>query len=145
MKKSWFLLFLKKSISQRKGRVAVASVSVTLAVAVITGMIGITAGINEQLGSELKANGANIIVSHKEGNYLDYDAVNKILKISSVSDAEGQVLDHVYIEDQSVEMIGLDIDKLKDRGWRLTGRWPANDHELLAGVNLKKALDLKDV
>ena len=101
---------------QRKGRVIIASISVTLAVAVITGMIGITAGIKEKLGLELKAYGANIIVSPAENNYLNYDAVGKILRIESVNDAEGQVLGNVRINDQSIEIIGLDINKLKDRG-----------------------------
>ena len=122
MKKRWIFLFLKRSILQRKGRVIIASISVTLAVAVITGMIGITAGIKEKLGLELKAYGANIIVSPAENNYLNYDAVGKILRIESVNDAEGQVLGNVRINDQSIEIIGLDINKLKDRGWRSVGR-----------------------
>ncbi len=142
MKKRWIFLFLKRSILQRKGRVIIASISVTLAVAVITGMIGITAGIKEKLGLELKAYGANIIVSPAENNYLNYDAVGKILRIESVNDAEGQVLGNVRINDQSIENIGLDINKFKDRGWRLSGKWPAKKYEMLAGINLKDALKL---
>ena len=38
MKKHWFLFFFKRSISQRKGRIVIASASVTLAVAVVTGL-----------------------------------------------------------------------------------------------------------
>ena len=142
MKGSWFILFFKRSLSQRKGRVIIASISVALAVAVITGMIGITVGIKAKLGSELKAYGANIIVSPAGNNYLHYDAVEKIIKIKSVNDAEGQVLGNVSINDQSIEIIGLEIDKLKDRRWRLSGKWPAKKYEMLAGINLKDALKL---
>jgi putative ABC transport system permease protein len=142
MKRRWILLFLRKSISQRKGRTVIASISITLAVAVITAMAGITIGINEKLGSELKAYGANIIVSSAESNYLDHDVADKILKIDNVTDAKGQVLGNVYIGDQSIEVIGLDINSLKESGWRLTGKWPEGKSVMLAGINLKKALDI---
>ncbi len=142
MKRRWILLFLGKSISQRKGRTVIASISITLAVAVITAMAGITIGINEKLGSELKAYGANIIVSSAESNYLDYEVVDKILKIDNVTDAKGQVLGNVFTGDQSIEVIGLDINSLKESGWRLSGKWPVNQNEVLAGSNLKNALQL---
>jgi putative ABC transport system permease protein len=142
MKRRWILLFLRKSISQRKGRTVIASISITLAVAVITAMAGITTGINEKLGSELKAYGANIIVSPAESNYLDYDVVDRILTIDNVTDAKGQVLGNVFTGDQSIEIIGLDINALTESGWRLTGKRPEGKSDMLAGINLKEALNL---
>lgn len=143
MKRSWFLLFLMKSISRRKGRVIIASISVTLAVAVVTGMMGITVGISEKLGSELKAYGANIIVSPREGDYLNYDVLDSISKINHVNDVAGQVFGSAFINRQVIEIIGLDIGKLKDKGWRLFGNWPEKKYEILAGINLKDALKLE--
>jgi putative ABC transport system permease protein len=144
MKKNWIFLFLVKSISQRTGRLIVAVVSVTLAVAVITGITGITAGISEKLGSELKAYGANIIVAPAEGGYLDYDMMSRISGIDSVDDAVGQVLGNVFIENQSIEMIGLDVETFKNRGWQLTGNWPEKQYEVLAGIDIKIALNLTE-
>ncbi len=143
MKKNWMLLFLLKSISQRKGRVIVASVSVTLAVAVISGMIGITSGINEKLGSELKAYGANIIVAPGDEGHLDQEAVGELLKIKNITDADGQVFGSVNFNGSSIDFIGVDINRLKDKGWRFMGEWPDGKKEILAGINLKKALDIE--
>jgi putative ABC transport system permease protein len=143
MKRSWFLLFLMKSISRRKGRVIIASISVTLAVAVVTGMIGITVGISEKLGSELKAYGANIIVLPRNRDYLNYDVLDSISKINHVNDAAGQVFGSAFINRQVIEIIGLDVSRLKDKGWRLYGNWPEKKDEILAGSNLKNALKLE--
>jgi putative ABC transport system permease protein len=126
MKKRWVILFLKRSISQRKGRVIIASISVTLAVAVITGMIGITFGINKKLGSELKTYGANIIVSPREGNYFDSDIVNGISRLANVTNIVGQIYDSVHVGEQAIEIVGVEINNLKNRGWRLFGGWPAH-------------------
>ncbi len=61
MKLRMFLLFFSRSISERKGRIAIASISVTLAVTVIIGMIAVSIGVGDKLGNELKTYGANII------------------------------------------------------------------------------------
>lgn len=143
MKRRWFLFFLGKSLSQRKGRVIIASLSVTLSVAVITGMMGITAGIGEKLGTELKSYGANIVVSAQKGGYLRYDTAGIIAKINNVEEAAGQIFGNAVIERQSLEVIGLDISKVRERGWRLTGKWPEKKAEMLVGINLKNALMLE--
>lgn len=143
MKRRWFLFFFMKSVSQRKGRVIIASASVTLAVAVVTGMLGITAGIREKLGSELKAYGANIVVSARSGDYLEYEYSSRISSVRNVDEASGQVLGNAQVDNRSVEVIGLEIERIKNRGWRLEGRWPGGKSEILAGINLKTALNLK--
>jgi putative ABC transport system permease protein len=140
----WFLFFFKKSVSRRKGRVTIASLSVMLAVAVITGMIGITYGITEKLGSELKAYGANLMVTPDRNDYIDYSALVLISGHEKVEDARGQVFGTVSVNRDVVEIIGLDTSILKEGGWRLSGGWPEEKHEMLAGINLKNALKLKE-
>ncbi|MFZ2199159.1 MAG: FtsX-like permease family protein [Thermodesulfovibrionales bacterium] len=142
MKRSWFLFFLRRSIAQRKGRIFIAASSVTLAVAVMTGMLAITLGIRGKLGEELKAYGANIIVSPQRGDYLDYSAVGAISKLNHVGDATGQVFGVGFAGKQEVEIIGLEAGSLKGGGWRLLGSWPGEKGEILAGINLKDALKL---
>lgn len=143
MKRRWFLFFFRKSISQRKGRVFIASLSVTLAVAIVTSMIGITTGIKEKLGSELKAYGANIIISPQKDDSLSYDMLESIARIEAVQGVTGQVFARAFIDKQAIEIIGLDILDLKDRGWRLFGSWPEKKGEIIAGINLKTALKLE--
>jgi putative ABC transport system permease protein len=137
-----FLMFLTRSISQRKGRVAIASVSVALAVTVITAMAAITLGIGEKLGSELRAYGANIIISPGEGGYIDAGALERIVVIDDVIEAEGQVLGRGLISGESIEIIGRPMSTSAERGGRLSGELPANRHEVLAGIDLKAALEL---
>ncbi len=143
MKQSWFFYFFSKSVSQRKGRVVIASLSIMLAVAVVTGLLGITSGIKEKLGSELKAYGANLIVSSGSGGFLDYDALQAISKLDGVENVSGHVFGMAFINNESIEIIGLDIGSLKETGWRLHGKWPLNEREILAGINLKDALQLE--
>lgn len=142
MKLKMFLLFFTRSISQRKGRIVIASVSVALAVTVITAMAAITLGVGEKLGSELRAYGANIIVSPRRGDHLDADALERIAKIDNVIEAEGQVFGRVLISGESVEIIGLQMNKTAERGRRLSGSRPERRYEVLAGIDLEGALDL---
>lgn len=141
--RSWFFVFFMRSISRRRARVVIASISIALAVALITCMIGITKGINEKLGSELRAYGANILVLPEEGDYLNSDIVDRVLRINHVISASGQVLGRTFINRQAIEMIGLDVNDLKAKGWRLFGDLPSQRHELLAGVILRDILGLE--
>ncbi|MBI5641242.1 MAG: ABC transporter permease [Nitrospirae bacterium] len=142
MKRRRFFFFFLKSISQRKGRILIASASVTLAVAVVTGMFGVTVGIREKLGTELKAYGANVVISPQRGDYLQYEMVKAVSGIKDVDEASGQVFGRANAGNQVVELIGLDISSIKGRGWRFEGQWPARPHEVLAGTNIRDSLKL---
>jgi putative ABC transport system permease protein len=142
--KRGFFLFFSKSIAQRKGRFVIASLSVMIAVAVVTSMIGVTVGIKEKLGAELRAYGANIIVSHKKGEHLDYAMLNDISELDHVRAVSGQIFGSTVIRDQSIEVIGLDIAGLQERGWRLYGNLPQTNRQTLAGITLKEALGLEE-
>ena len=143
MRQPRFLFFFQRSVSQRKGRILIASLSVTLAVTIVTSMIGITTGIREKLGSELKAYGANIIVSPQKGDALNAGMLDEIAKIGSVQEVTGQVFARAFLGTQTIEIIGLDVEKLKGRGWRLFGSWPAKKGEIIAGINLRDVLKLE--
>lgn len=143
MKRRWFLFFFKKSVTQRKGRIFIASASVTLAVAVITGMLGITLGIRDKLGSELKAYGANIIVSVEKPQKLDLASRKTAASIRDVEDVSGQFFTSARVSSAQSEVIGLDISRLKGMGWRLEGRLPETPGEILAGRNIREMLGLK--
>ncbi len=114
-----------------------------LAVAIVTGLFGITSGIKDKLGSELKAYGANVIVTSGKGEYLDYDLLERILNLDGVEHALGQVLGQAFIKKESVEVIGLEMGSMRESGWRLDGSWPQNEREIIAGNNLKEALQIK--
>lgn len=142
MKIKWFLFFLGRSLSQRKGRLLIASASVTLAVSVITAMAAVSFGIRGKLGGEMKSYGANIIVSQPSGGYLGSEAVKAISGLRHAEDVTGQVYGRGISNGKDIEIIGLEPDSLKGRGWRFTGSLPQKRGELLAGTNLRDALKL---
>jgi putative ABC transport system permease protein len=142
MKSRGFYFFFRKSISQRTGRVVIASLSVMLAVATVTGLVGITTGIKDKLGSELQAYGANLIISPARGDYLNHDMLKTLSSLHGVEYVSGQVFGRAFIHKESAEIIGLDMVSMKERGWRLDGNWPGKDGEIIAGVNLKEVLKI---
>jgi putative ABC transport system permease protein len=139
-KRKWFLHFLWRSLSQRKGRVAVASASVMIAAAIVVSALGISLGIRQKLGGELRSYGANVIITPKEEKYLSDEVFSFLSSDVEVEDFSGQLYARVSVNGADVEMIGLDFKKLQ--GWRIEGRTPA-EGEILIGTNIRDALGLK--
>ena len=135
--------FLLRSLTQRVGRVAVASLSVTIAVAIVVSAIGISHGIRDKLGQELKAYGANIIVTSPAG--LDQKGATRALStMPGVDEFTFQLYGTVTTAgaDQQIELIGMDIDGSK--GWKLAGRLPLKGaSEALVGSNVQAARALE--
>jgi putative ABC transport system permease protein len=114
-----------------------------LAVAIVTGLAGITSGIKAKLGSELQAYGANLIVSPSNQDLIDVNALKVISGLDGVAQASGQIYGRVFIKESSVEVIGIEINQMKESGWRLDGNWPKNKQEIVAGNNIKEALKIE--
>jgi putative ABC transport system permease protein len=144
-RRRWFVRFLLKSIGQRKLRVAVAVSAVMIATAIVVSAVGLSLGIREKLGDELKAYGANIILAPGEG-YLDGSVLEALRAEGDASlgveDSAGQLYLPVAVRGAPVELIGLEMEKVREQGWRITGRWPA-EHEMLLGTDLREALALQ--
>jgi putative ABC transport system permease protein len=144
-RRRWFVRFLLKSIGQRKLRVAVAVSAVMIATAIVVSAVGLSLGIREKLGDELKAYGANIILAPGEG-YLDGSVLEALRAEGDASlgveDSAGQLYLPVAVRGAPVELIGLEMEKVREQGWRITGRWPAED-EMLLGTDLREALALQ--
>jgi|Deesub1362A_J573_1020465.scaffolds.fasta_scaffold11589_2 putative ABC transport system permease protein len=138
----WFFYFLKRAIEQRKGRFMISAISVLLTVSVLTALIMISTGVREKMGKQLSAYGANMIVSPSSGETIPFD---KIKRISSISEKIRNVNYHIYgslnIKGNIIDLIGLDISKL--RGFRIEGDIPTKEDEILVGVNLAEALEIK--
>ena len=141
-RRRWFVRFLLKSIGQRKLRVAVAVSAVMIATAIVVSAVGLSLGIREKLGDDLRAYGANIILAPAEG-YLDGSILEALRAEGDASlgveDSAGQLYLPVEIRGAPVELIGLEMEKVREQGWRVTGRWPAGD-EILMGTDLREAL-----
>ncbi|MGE5894098.1 MAG: hypothetical protein ACM34I_08600, partial [bacterium] len=67
----WFFFFLKKAVSERKGRFVISASAVLLAVTIITALMTLSSGIREKIGKELKQYGANMIVTDASGREFE--------------------------------------------------------------------------
>lgn len=142
-RRKWFFRFLSRSIGQRKGRVAVAAASIMIASAVVVCALGISLGIRQKLGGELKAYGANMIVAPVEG-YLNQRAIDALKSEPAVEGYSAQVYASVTVAATELELIGLEIDKVsREEGWKVTGAWPAAAGEVMLGKNAAETLGLK--
>jgi putative ABC transport system permease protein len=140
-RRKWFMHFLRCSLEQRKGRVAVASAAVMLATGVVVAAMGVSLGIGEKLGGELKAYGANVIITPAE-EFLEESVLEIAGTHPGVEELSGQLYATAEVQGAEVEVIGLDVESIKGRGWKLDGRWPG-EGEVLVGSDLGRALSLK--
>jgi len=140
--KKGFFYFFRRSLTQRKGRFLIASISVTFSVMIITGLLGITSGIRKRMGEELRSYGANMIVTASEG-YMESSIEGIISGLKGVADTTPQLIDTVFINDTLIEAIGVPVRRLGTFNWRITGRWPQGTGEVVLGVNLKYALKIE--
>lgn len=136
---SWFFYFLKRSISQRRGRFVISSAAVMLTVSVVTALVTLSTGIRDKIGAELKQYGANMIVTNASGGEIDEAAARSIKALSSaIRDASFQVYDRTFLKGSAVEIIGMEPGRMT--GYRLQGVLPAGDDQVMAGVSIKDAL-----
>ncbi|MFC1549447.1 ABC transporter permease [Nitrospirota bacterium] len=145
----WFMRFMTRAIMERKTRVAVAMLSVMIAVGIIVSALGISLGIRTKLGSELKAYGANVMVS-MPGGFLDD---NETLRSALAPEAgvehfaiqlyTGAEVSHPGGQQEAVrlEVIGMELGKADSL--RVTGQMPQSPDEILAGANVRDAFGLK--
>lgn len=149
LRRRWFMRFLGRALRQRKGRVAVAVLSVTIAVAIMVSAAGISLGIRKKLGGELKAYGANVMVS-VPGGLMDID--DRLISALSPENGVEHYTLQLYAsaelsapggetDSARVELMGMELEKAA--GLRVDGSMPAADNEALLGASLREAMALK--
>jgi putative ABC transport system permease protein len=141
--------FLGRAILERKSRVAVAVLSVMIAVGIMVSALGISLGIRTKLGGELKAYGANVMVSRPGGFLDDNETLRSALRPESGVDnfalqlyAGAEVSDPGGSEEKvRLELIGMELGKASTL--RVEGSIPVAPDEMLAGANVRDAFGLK--
>lgn len=138
----WFRFFLKKSITERRGRFVLSAAAVMLSVSVVTALATVSLGVREKIGAELKRYGANMIVTHAEGLLIEPDVAAGVRTVSpAVRDSSFQLYGSAAVNGAAIEIAGVDPGKMT--GYRLYGSLPSSPNELMIGVNLRDALKLK--
>jgi len=132
----WLMAYLRKALGASGGRALLSAGCTALAVAVVLLSAGLYLGLREQLARELRAYGANAILSPRSGQYLDVQAVRQALaQEEGVLQAHWQLYGRVLLINavssgrqrlfsppQELELIGLEPEKLQ--GYRLKGMLP---------------------
>lgn len=131
----WFLYFLVRAISQRKGRFIISSSAVMLAVSVVTALYTMSSGVGEKIGNELKQYGANMIVTEKTGAAIERHIAEELRSsFQNIRDAAFQVYGLASMEGKTIEIIAMEPDKMS--GFRIKGDLPRKDDEIIIGANI---------
>ncbi|MDH4161396.1 MAG: FtsX-like permease family protein [Nitrospirota bacterium] len=139
---AWFRYFLTRSISQRRGRFILSSSAVLLSVMVVTALVTVSLGVREKIGAELKRYGANMIVTHGEGQLIPGAVAQEVRGLSpAIKDAASQLYGSAMLRQTAVEIVGIEPGKMA--GYRVAGSLPAGPSELMVGVNLREAIKVK--
>lgn len=140
---TWFVYFLKKSVAERFGRFVISVSAVALTVTIVTALVTISFGVREKIGAELKQYGANMIVTESTGIDMAMATAEGVKAVSQyIHDAFFQVYGSVEAKGLSIEIIGMDPSRMS--GYRVTGRIPSANNELMVGVNLRDILSISE-
>jgi putative ABC transport system permease protein len=141
VRKRPILYFTKRSILERPQRIFLMVIAVSMAVSLLVSMITVAGGMRKRLADELKAYGANAIVSSSE--YLG-EAVAELLKqkkgVIAIPElygrlclsGKGQLPRHQLM----LNVIGMPSEAMKEL--KITGTIPST-REVLIGRRLKEA------
>ena len=153
------------NLKRRKGKAMFLIVGMAIGIATVVALLTLSSAIKEEIGLQLDQFGANIIVVPRSNSLaLDYGGI----AVSGISFDMGQlknedaqnildipyrkrlsiiapkILGAVDVEGRQVLLAGVDFPnelKLK-RWWRLVGRRPAEERDLLVGYEVARALSL---
>jgi len=155
------LTLVLKNLSRRKGRTALNSIGLTLAIAVIVATYTISSSMKTQIGEEVEKYGPNIVVKPDTSSIsIPYGDItigrstmqqSLIERISGIPNAKNvrvaspKLFGQAQVDDETVLLVGLLPDrelKLK-LWWVIEGDLPrVGVYEALVGSEITKALGL---
>lgn len=153
------------NLRRRKGRAALLVAGVAIGIATAVALLTLSRSISEEIGLQLDQYGANIVVVPKSDQLaLDYGGVSVAAAAFDVGELHDEdarrireipyanrlavvapkLLGAAEVEGRKVVVAGVDFESeyaLK-RWWRVVGRKPAGEGELLVGHDAAQALGL---
>jgi putative ABC transport system permease protein len=153
------------NLKRRKGKAIFVIVGIAIGIGTVVALLSLSGSIKEEIGAQLDRFGANIIVVPQSNSLsLDYGGISvsgvsydvhqlrnedakSILEIpyrNRLSIIAPKLLGAIDVEEQQVVLTGVDFDselKLK-RWWRITGKEPQSEQDLLVGYEAARALSI---
>lgn len=132
-----FVRMVLRSLSRRRSRVVVALLAVAIGATTLTGLVTIYTDIPRQLGRELRAYGANLVVVPDGRPALDDTALAQLDAAVADQTVVGRAAyryETVKINQQPFTAAGVaaaDVKAVRPY-WQVTGDWPA-DGSVLVG------------
>lgn len=156
-----FWRILSASLRHQRARLGIAALAMALGSALVSGLLNLSGDIGGQVGRELRAYGANLIVRPKEQSLLvgmgglefgEVTAPQALAEadLKSVKQVKGVigVLPYLYTVVEAGErpaiLAGVDFTAARsiNTWWQVQGRWPEASDEILAGRRAAEALNL---
>ncbi len=149
------------NLKRRKGKAVFLAVGIAIGIGTAVALMSLSSSIKEEIGSQLDQFGANIVVAPRS-NSLDYGGVfslslddqqlkeedaSRILDIpyrSRLSVIAPKLLGRVRADGREALLAGVDFksELALNRWWRIIGRAPDTDQELILGYEVARVLSL---
>lgn len=159
MRFSWRIL--AGSLRHQRTRLGIAALAMALGSALVSGLLNLSGDIGGQVGRELRAYGANLVLRPHEPSLrvgsgeLEFGAVSTaamlrqsdLESVRRVGDVVGLVSYlHTVVEAKGRPAVLAGVDLMAARAlngwWQVQGRWPEAEDELLVGARAGTALSL---
>ncbi|MDR1575587.1 MAG: ABC transporter permease [Treponema sp.] len=147
-KQKFYIKMVVSSLLRRRSRMIVALLAVAVGAAILSGLITIYYDIPRQMGLEFRSYGANLVFipSGDAHTISDEDAARALsyLDANSVIGAAPYRYQMIKINEQPFMAAGTDLPGARATSpyWLVSGRWPENAGEALAGAEAAAALRL---
>ena len=156
-----FWRILSASLRHQRARLGIAALAMALGSALVSGLLNLSGDIGGQVGRELRAYGANIIIRPQEQSLLigmgglefgqvaapqtlAEDSLEPIKQVQGVVGMLPYLYAVVDASERPVILAGVDFAATRsiNTWWQVQGRWPQSPDEILAGRRAADAFNL---
>lgn len=156
-----FWRILSASLRHQRARLGIAALAMALGSALVSGLLNLSGDIGGQVGRELRAYGANIIIRPQEQSLLigmgglefgqvaapqtfTEDSLEPIKQVQGVVGMLPYLYAVVDVSERPVILAGVDFaeTRLINTWWQVQGRWPKSPEEILVGRRAAEMLGL---
>ena len=156
-----FWRILLASLRHQRARLGIATLAMALGSALVSGLLNLSGDIGGQIGRELRAYGANIIIRPQEQSLLigmgglefgqvaapqtlAEDSLEPIKQVQGVVGMLPYLYAVVDASERPVILAGVDLSATRsiNTWWQVQGRWPKSPDEILVGRRAAEMLNL---
>ena len=156
-----FWRILSASLRHQRARLGIAALAMALGSALVSGLLNLSGDIGGQVGRELRAYGANIIIRPQEQSLLigmgglefgevaapqtlAEDSLEPIKQVQGVVGMLPYLYAIVDVSERPVILAGVDLSTTRsiNTWWQVQGRWPQSPDEILVGRRAAEMLGL---